>query len=147
MSQVLNSSTSRSSDHGSLTVLTPGKSSGSPLPLTRSSKSCREASLASDAPSDFIYVAVVGVPIQPMTSRAPAGRGVALGAQTEVSTHVGSTVTAGLYCRAYEARYSLPASTAALRRMIAGTFCGYLSDSTNRFASLLFGRKIASSKS
>src|SRR4051812_15881354 len=100
MSHVLNSSTSRSSAHGSFIVVTPGNASGSPLPLTRSSNVWRFPRAGGDDPGAFMSVAVVGVPIQPMTSGAPAARGVRRGTHTLVSTQVGSTVSDVLYLRA-----------------------------------------------
>src|SRR3989442_3298603 len=99
MSHVLNSSTSRSSDHRSFTVVTPLKAIGTP-PLTRSANGCLEARRLNEGPSDFKYGTVVGVPIQPTTIGSPAGRGVCRGTKTFVSTHVGSTLTAVLYARA-----------------------------------------------
>jgi len=42
-SHALNSSTARSSAHGGCSVATPGMSSGSPAPLTRSTSRCRSA--------------------------------------------------------------------------------------------------------
>src|SRR5882672_3879732 len=99
MSHVLNSSTSRSSDHGSLTIVTPGMATASPLPLTRNTNVWRAATRPRTGPSDFRYVAVVGVPIHPSTGRAPTGGAVRRGTKTEVSTHVGRTATAELYVR------------------------------------------------
>jgi len=49
--------------------------------------------------------------------------------------------------RAYVARYSLPAITRSLARMMVETFCGTFNVAMSRLASLTLGRKIASSKS
>src|SRR6516162_7137956 len=85
------------------------------------------------------YCAVVGLPIQPTTG----GRLDPLfdmtradGTNRVVSTTVGITMTASLNRRAYAARYSFPAMTRLLCRMIVATLPGCLSAAIERFASL-----------
>src|SRR5262249_54454015 len=69
------------------------------------------------------------------------------GTNLSVSTHVGMMATESLKRRAYDARYSFPATTRSARPRISGIFFVHLSDTMSRFASLTLGRNTASSKS